>query len=63
MAAPVEKNLAVGVNVALIQKTMRVGVCTIFHGYGAMRGTPAGRQLASGSSFDMRSLASFAAQG
>src|SRR5689334_24569656 len=30
------------------------GVVTMRHGYGAMRGTPAGRQCASGSSFAMR---------
>src|ERR1019366_160320 len=42
---------------------MSFGVCTIFQGYGAMRGTPAGRQFASGSSFDMCSLVTFSAQG
>src|SRR5262245_50384440 len=36
------------------RKKMCVGVCTIRHGYGAMRGTPLGRQLACGSSFDWR---------
>ncbi len=41
---------------------MCVGVCTILHGYGAMRGIPVGRQFASGSSLDCRlSMSAFAA--
>src|SRR6266849_1255526 len=45
------------------KKRISEGVCTIFHGYGVMRGIPLGRQFASGSSFDMRSLVTFAASG
>src|SRR6202521_6439042 len=46
-----------------IRKTISFGVWTTFHGYGAMRGTPAGRQLAFGSSFGSRSWVSLRAQG
>src|SRR5439155_5201068 len=45
------------------KKKVWVAVCTILQGYGAMRGTPVGRQFASGSSFDMRSAVSFSAHG
>src|SRR5579862_777955 len=38
------------------KKNMCVGVSTILHGYGARRGTPVGRQFASGSSLDNRAL-------
>ena len=37
--------------------------CMMRHGYGACLGTPAGRQFASGSSFDWRSAVIFAAHG
>src|SRR5690349_373474 len=42
---------------------MYLGVSTTDHGYGAMRGTPVGRQLASGSSPALRDLKSFSAPG
>src|SRR6266480_2254261 len=46
-----------------IRKTISFGVWITFHGYGAMRGTPAGRQFAFGSSFGSRSLVTLRAQG
>src|ERR1700704_4464533 len=46
-----------------IRKTISFGVWITFHGYGAMRGTQAGRQFAFGSSFGSRSLVSLRAQG
>ena len=40
-----------------------MGVCTILHGYGEPRGMPAGRQFASGSSFDLPVFISASAHG
>src|SRR5712692_372450 len=45
------------------RKNMCVGVSTILHGKGARRGTPVGRQLASGSSFESRASLILAAEG